>query len=774
MAEFYRFRSMKYLLGEEYQELENQTIYFASPEQLNDPMEGLRDIVWTGDEIVWTNLFKHYIYCLNNVYYLVRTGGYSEEYGVDIIPILGRWDELPSSREKQLFDDVWERFLSIPKIPKVIETIANAKYKIRYNQIACYFRVIHALLLAIIKKSYITNGLGSDFDTPQLPEELYGTVLIEGLLAWTKIDGEADNEAQLEAAFLDGEVIDNNERVKQQYGTRTISTGILAKYNQLVSYDFPKVYLKQLERLLWPKWYTACFMKSYHNSSVWGNYADNHRGACLIFAVDADKSKSLKLKPVKNKQAETMPFHGVRYAKKAGEVDFFRSLGRLPVPVLMQLWYTDSDGNKSECAAHIQPDGEKKEDWRESYWDNFYRDITIKTKDWEYEQEYRLILNDRWREHEGKNYRTYTYNFSSLKGIILGIKISDENRLRIIETIERKCRDHNRTDFKLFQAYYSLEHGDIRKYEIQLPFRLCPLPDASDIVPEAEEAYRLGNFLLALNQKDHAIEAYSRAIELNPDYREAYEKRGAVYYSQGNRGRALKDFSIIIQLNPDFDIAVFTDSIAVNPNSAEVYFYRGSAYARKGKFARAIEDYTKAIDLNPGYTTAYSNRGRAYRRQRDYDRAVVDFNKAISLNPNYAEAYCGRGVVYSNKGNYDCAIGDHTKAITLKPNYVNAYLNRGVAYRDKADYVRAIKDFTKANELDYDDARPYLNRGLVRLCREEWKNAKSDLMIAEDKGVDIVASFCKTYESAENFEQKNNVKIPEDIAAMLTQRQTES
>ena len=53
----YRFRSMEYLLGDKYQELERKTIYFASPDQLNDPMEGFRDIVWSGDKIVWTNFF---------------------------------------------------------------------------------------------------------------------------------------------------------------------------------------------------------------------------------------------------------------------------------------------------------------------------------------------------------------------------------------------------------------------------------------------------------------------------------------------------------------------------------------------------------------------------------------------------------------------------------------------------------------------------------------------------------------------------------------------
>ena len=46
MAKAYRFRSSKYLLCEPYSELERQTIYFSSPEELNDPMEGFRDMVW--------------------------------------------------------------------------------------------------------------------------------------------------------------------------------------------------------------------------------------------------------------------------------------------------------------------------------------------------------------------------------------------------------------------------------------------------------------------------------------------------------------------------------------------------------------------------------------------------------------------------------------------------------------------------------------------------------------------------------------------------------
>jgi hypothetical protein len=65
MPDFYRFRSIRSLLGE-HQELQNQSIFFASPEQLNDPMEGFRDIYWHGDTIAWNNLFRHYLICLTH------------------------------------------------------------------------------------------------------------------------------------------------------------------------------------------------------------------------------------------------------------------------------------------------------------------------------------------------------------------------------------------------------------------------------------------------------------------------------------------------------------------------------------------------------------------------------------------------------------------------------------------------------------------------------------------------------------------------------------
>ena len=133
----------------------------------------------------------------------------------------------------------------------------------------------------------------------------------------------------------------------------------------------------------------------------------------------------------------------------------------------MELWYTDEEGNTSECASHIRSDGVEDE-WFERIWDQFHDGITIKTKDWKYEQEYRLTLRGIPGHYDDEESRKIPYEFSSFKGVIFGIKTSDEHKSSIIKIIQRKCKEHNRTDLKFYQAYYSPETGDIRKYEIPL------------------------------------------------------------------------------------------------------------------------------------------------------------------------------------------------------------------------------------------------------------------------------------------------------------------
>ena len=313
---------------------------------------------------------------------------------------------------------------------------------------------------------------------------------------------------------------------------------------------------------------------------------------------------------------------------------------------------------------------------------------------------------------------------------------------------------------------------------------------AIELNPDYAETYT--NRGVAYDKKrdfDRAIGDHNTAIKLKPDYAEAYNNRGIAYLNKGDFDRAIKDFNKSIQLNShDADvyynrgityskkneinraIADHTKAIDLNPNYTEAYYSRGNAYREKGDLDRAIKDFTKTVELNPNYAEAYNDRGGVYGFKGEFDKTIIDCSKAIGLNPNYAIAYCNRGNTYSVIGEISHAIADYTKAIELDPNYAIAYYNRGNIYSVINNFDRAIADYTKMIEFNREFAPAYCNRGMVWLHMEEWDKARMDLTTAKDKGTDIIAIFRNVYENVEAYERRNRVKLPEDIAAMLTQR----
>ena len=54
------------------------------------------------------------------------------------------------------------------------------------------------------------------------------------------------------------------------------------------------------------------------------------------------------------------------------------------------------------------------------------------------------------------------------KGIIFGIKTPTSDKIKIIEIINQKCEEYDRTDFHFYQAYYSKETGNINYKKLNL------------------------------------------------------------------------------------------------------------------------------------------------------------------------------------------------------------------------------------------------------------------------------------------------------------------
>ncbi len=101
-------------------------------------------------------------------------------------------------------------------------------------------------------------------------------------------------------------------------------------------------------------------------------------------------------------------------------------------------------------------------------------------------------------------------------------------------------------------------------------------------------------------------------------------KKANDYLKQGINKTYSSDFEEAIR---DFDKA-----IEIRPDFAEAYFYRGnSIYNLDGNIKKAIEDYNKAIEIKPDFADAYNNRGNMKSYLGNEKGACYDWIKADKL-----------------------------------------------------------------------------------------------------------------------------------------------
>jgi tetratricopeptide (TPR) repeat protein len=142
---------------------------------------------------------------------------------------------------------------------------------------------------------------------------------------------------------------------------------------------------------------------------------------------------------------------------------------------------------------------------------------------------------------------------------------------------------------------------------------------------------------MAATDVDEKVRAYSEAIQLYPDYSEAFRNRGIARQKAGDFDGALDDYKQTIHFKAD---------------DFHAYHNRSVIHAEMGDLARAQVDFDMAVGLKRDFTWKYLQKGMESRscRKGQFETAVREFNESIRLNPNSAEAYFNRGKTRREQG----------------------------------------------------------------------------------------------------------------------------
>jgi len=126
---------------------------------------------------------------------------------------------------------------------------------------------------------------------------------------------------------------------------------------------------------------------------------------------------------------------------------------------------------------------------------------------------------------------------------------------------------------------------------------------------EAIEAFRQGSpkdpILLnkigiayhQLNQLDQARKSYEQSIKVKPDYMEALNNLGTVYYAKKNPRRAITWYNRALKIAPE------------EGKSASIYMNLGTAYFARKRYDEATKAYQEALRLDPEVFERHSNFG---------------------------------------------------------------------------------------------------------------------------------------------------------------------
>lgn len=147
--------------------------------------------------------------------------------------------------------------------------------------------------------------------------------------------------------------------------------------------------------------------------------------------------------------------------------------------------------------------------------------------------------------------------------------------------------------------------------------------EAVRIRPEWSVAQRnLGKLLMLLGRPAEAEEHYRRTLELEPSAVSRADLASSLL-QQRRLGEAIAEYQVAIELDPEF---------------AEAYSSLAVAYLMQNELVRALEYLDRALELRPDYADGWVNRGIALQIAGRPSEAIESFERALELVPGHEVA----------------------------------------------------------------------------------------------------------------------------------------
>lgn len=228
----------------------------------------------------------------------------------------------------------------------------------------------------------------------------------------------------------------------------------------------------------------------------------------------------------------------------------------------------------------------------------------------------------------------------------------------------------------------------------------------------AEAHYNVGLVLAQLGRIDECIAEFRAAIQANPKDPEPYNSLALT----------------LVERNVEQAIDLYTQAITLKPDFVEAQFNLALAYRRKYGAEREIEQLKKTLALDADHLVARNTLTRRYEELGEYDEVARLASGTLQRHPNSGEAHYFAGKALIKAGNAAEGFAHLQRAVALEPELAEAHYHlalvlRKQGRREEADAALARSEALRQKQHRDINASIQMNQASLNLERGETGKA---------------------------------------------------
>lgn len=271
-----------------------------------------------------------------------------------------------------------------------------------------------------------------------------------------------------------------------------------------------------------------------------------------------------------------------------------------------------------------------------------------------------------------------------------------------------------------------------------------------------------------------ARDQFTKALELDPKYVDAYIARARVCEKMYQVNEAIEDYTRASTFDPENadvycelgrlylnvdqprkSLEFCNKSLEKKSNHKEALAVKTDAYMALNQYANALETANLVVDGEKSNKT-YMLHGEVCMGLKDWGKAEFDFQKAKKYDDTNIETYVELSKAQIELGKKDEALATCEEGMKVDNKNADIFVARANVYKTKMDYPNAINDMSQALMLATPAQKNdiYVKRGQYYQEFGQSQGAINDftkVIMADPKNFEALYSRAGAYESSTNY-----------------------